>query len=136
MNLPLPFAGLRDMRAKRPQRAGGTQDIVAFEHPGISLTSDLTRAAFDTWIEEELAQIDQAVNEALARAGIAQRDVDRVFTTGGSSFVPAVRARLSDAELAELLDPAWHFSQVDTIFERVFGPDGAPAAAARATAAE
>ena len=66
-----------------------------FESPGISLGSDLTRAAFDTWIEEELADIDQAVNEALARAAITARDVDRVFTTGGSSFVPAVRARLA-----------------------------------------
>jgi len=67
----------------------------AFEHPGIALTSDLTRSAFDTWIEEELADIEQAVNEVLARAGIIPRDVDRVFTTGGSSFVPAVRARLA-----------------------------------------
>ena len=67
----------------------------AFEHPGIALTSDLTRAAFDAWIDEELADIERAVNEALARAGIAARAVDRVFTTGGSSLVPAVRARLA-----------------------------------------
>jgi len=67
----------------------------AFEHPGIAVTADLTRAAFDGWIEEELADIDQAVQEALARAAVAPRDVDRVFTTGGSSFVPAVRGRLA-----------------------------------------
>jgi hypothetical chaperone protein len=66
----------------------------SFEHPGISLGADLARAAFDAWIEEELTDIEHAVNEALTRAGIAARDVDRVFTTGGSSFVPAVRARL------------------------------------------
>jgi adenylosuccinate lyase len=34
---------------------------------------------------------------------------------------PDVRPRLSDAELAELFDPAWHFKHVDTIFRRVFG---------------
>ena len=67
----------------------------SFEHPGIALTSDLTRAAFDGWIEDELTDIDQSVNEVLARAAITPRDVDRVFTTGGSSFVPAVRARLA-----------------------------------------
>ena len=67
----------------------------AFEHPGIALQSDLTRAAFDTWIEEELADIDHAVAEVLARAAITPRQVDRVFTTGGSSFVPAVRAHLA-----------------------------------------
>jgi hypothetical chaperone protein len=31
------------------------------------------------------------VNEALARAGLDETGVDRVFLTGGSSFVPAVR---------------------------------------------
>jgi hypothetical chaperone protein len=66
----------------------------SFEHPGISLGADLARAAFDAWIEEELTDIEHAVTEALTRAGSAARDVDRVFTTGGSSFVPAVRARL------------------------------------------
>ena len=43
-----------------------------------------------------------------------------------------IRPRLSDAELAELFDPAWHFAHVDTIFARVFGSD----AAAHAKAAE
>jgi hypothetical chaperone protein len=75
----------------------------SFEHPGISLTSDLTRAAFDTWIAEELGDIEASVNEALSRAGIAAGDVDRVFTTGGSSFVPAVRARLGAVFGAERL---------------------------------
>jgi hypothetical chaperone protein len=74
-----------------------------FEHPGVSLRSDLTRAAFDTWIGEELADIEHAVDEALARAGVGPRDVDRVFTTGGSSFVPAVRARLGATFGAERL---------------------------------
>lgn len=81
-------AGKRSLSSSKKAR-------FAFEHPGIALTADLTRAAFDTWIEEELADIDQAVNEALSRAAITPRDVDRVFTTGGSSFVPAVRARLA-----------------------------------------
>lgn len=31
----------------------------------------------------------------LARAGVADRDIDRVFATGGTSLVPAVRARLA-----------------------------------------
>jgi adenylosuccinate lyase len=46
---------------------------------------------------------------------------------------PEVSAALTDAELSELFDPTWHFSQVDTIFRRVFGNE---AAAATAKAAE
>jgi adenylosuccinate lyase len=43
---------------------------------------------------------------------------------------PEVRAQLTDAELAELFDPAWHFEHVDTIFARVFGEDAVQAKAA------
>ena len=35
--------------------------------------------------------MDRSVDEALARADLRPQDVDRVFLTGGSSFVPAVR---------------------------------------------
>ena len=31
----------------------------------------------------------------LARAGVAAADIDRVFATGGTSLVPAVRGRLA-----------------------------------------
>jgi len=51
----------------------------------------ITRAEFESWIEEELAAIEGALDEVLANASIAIGDIDRVFLTGGSSFVPAVR---------------------------------------------
>jgi adenylosuccinate lyase len=41
-----------------------------------------------------------------------------------------VRQHLSDAELAELCDPGWRLSQVDAIFERVFGREAVRAKAA------
>jgi adenylosuccinate lyase len=34
---------------------------------------------------------------------------------------PDVRGKLTDAELAENFDLAYHFKHVDTIFHRVFG---------------
>ena len=48
---------------------------------------------------------------------------------------PEVRPHFTDAELAELFDPAWHFAHVDTIFARVFGEE-AMARARTAVAAE
>jgi hypothetical chaperone protein len=105
-------ASKRALSAKKSAR-------FAFEHPGIALTSDVTRAAFDAWIAEELADIEQAVNEALTRAGIEARAVNRVFTTGGSSLVPAVRARLAKTFGAdrlvggnELTSVAWGLAAV------------------------
>jgi hypothetical chaperone protein len=49
------------------------------------------RTEFETWIAPELAAIERAVDEALNRAGLGSADLDRVFLTRGSSFVPAVR---------------------------------------------
>jgi len=64
----------------------------AFHEPPVHIEHDLTRAQFDGWIAEETASMAACVDRLLARAGVAAGDVDRVFMTGGTSFVPAVRA--------------------------------------------
>jgi hypothetical chaperone protein len=51
----------------------------------------VTRAAFESWIAEELLAIEHCVDSLLETSGISRRQVDRVFLTGGSSLVPAVR---------------------------------------------
>ncbi|MBZ5617372.1 MAG: Hsp70 family protein [Acidobacteriia bacterium] len=51
----------------------------------------VTRQDFETWVSEEVATIERAVDSLLKTAGVEPRDVDAVFLTGGSSFVPAVR---------------------------------------------
>lgn len=64
----------------------------AFAAHGIDLRARVTRAAFEAWIADDLARIEAALDEALSRAGLAEQGIDRVFLTGGASFVPAVRA--------------------------------------------
>jgi len=78
----------------------------------------------------------QRVLLALTQKGLAreaayaavQRNAMKVWR-GEGRFIDLLKADpdvgpvLTDAELAELFDPAWHFAQVDTIFARVFGPD-------------
>jgi hypothetical chaperone protein len=61
----------------------------------LDLDLPMTRAEFDGWIADDLAAIDGVLDRVLAEAGVAATDVDRVFATGGSSLVPAVRARLA-----------------------------------------
>ncbi len=58
----------------------------------ISLEQTVERDAFADWIAPELAAIEGAVDMALAEASLGADQIDRVFLTGGSSFVPAVRA--------------------------------------------
>ncbi|HZZ35471.1 MAG TPA: Hsp70 family protein [Caulobacteraceae bacterium] len=74
-----------------------------FEAGSVRIEKTVTRERFESWIAPELTAMEAAVDEALARAGLAAEAIDRVFLTGGSSFVPAVRAiferRFGEAKL-------------------------------------
>jgi hypothetical chaperone protein len=59
--------------------------------PAIDLRIPVKRADFEAWIADDLAAIEGCVDSLLDTAGVLPRAVDRVFLTGGSSFVPAVR---------------------------------------------
>jgi hypothetical chaperone protein len=60
-------------------------------HASIDLCIPVTRTEFEGWIAEELASIENCVDSLLRSAGVNPSEVDRVFLTGGTSFVPAVR---------------------------------------------
>lgn len=64
----------------------------AFRAGSIGIVKPVSRTDFEGWIAPELAQIERAVDAALADAGLAADGIDRVFLTGGSSLVPAVRS--------------------------------------------
>ncbi len=70
----------------------------------IGIDLPVTRTAFDRWIAPDLDAIDTVLDDVLARAGIAATAIDHVFATGGSSLVPAVRARLADRFGAERIE--------------------------------
>jgi hypothetical chaperone protein len=51
----------------------------------------VTRADFEAWIAPDLARIEASLDEMLATTGTPADAVDKVFLTGGTSFVPSVR---------------------------------------------
>ncbi len=63
-----------------------------FRHEDFAIDVPIARAEFEAWIAPDLARMADAVDAALADAGIGPDAVDRVFLTGGTSLVPAVRA--------------------------------------------
>lgn len=69
------------------------QPVAAFRFlDGVAdLESPIKRAVFETWIAPELEQIATCVDSLLLSSGIQPADIDMVFLTGGSSFVPSVR---------------------------------------------
>ncbi len=75
----------------------------AFRDPPIELGCELRRDAMERWIADALAAIAATVDALLARHGVASAEVDTVFLTGGSAFVPAVRALFAERFGAERL---------------------------------
>ncbi len=62
-----------------------------FTDGSVDIRAHVTRGDFEDWIREDLLAIEGCVDGLLRSSGIDRRDVDRVFLTGGSSLVPAVR---------------------------------------------
>lgn len=58
----------------------------------LDLRVGVTRPEFERWIAPELTQIADTVDGLLSSVSAASSDIDRVFLTGGTSFVPSVRS--------------------------------------------
>ncbi|AJA07336.1 molecular chaperone DnaK [Sphingopyxis fribergensis] len=63
-----------------------------FTGGGIEIGAEVRRADFEQWIADDLRRIEAAMDQALARASVTPAKIDRVFLTGGSSLIPAIRA--------------------------------------------
>ncbi len=75
-----------------------------FKSSGVSIETRITRAEFEKWIAEDLEKIGTCVDEALVNANISPKDIDRVFLTGGTSYVPAVRRVFEQRFPADRID--------------------------------
>lgn len=51
----------------------------------------VTRAMFEGWIADDLARMEEALDQVLVSTNTSADSIDKVFLTGGTSFVPAVR---------------------------------------------
>ena len=70
------------------------EEEAAFDFPPLGSAGRKTvrRADFERWIADDLARIEEALDEVLERTRTPAGSIDNVFLTGGTSFVPAVRA--------------------------------------------
>jgi len=67
------------------------QATFQFSDGFVDLEAAVKRAIFEEWISEELEKVAGCVDSLLTSSGVLPNDIDMVFLTGGSSFVPAVR---------------------------------------------
>jgi hypothetical chaperone protein len=91
-------------------------------HDGaIEIDAVALRSSFESWIADDLAAMEACVDSLLRDSGVKTENVHKVFLTGGSSFVPAVR-RIFERRFARTgfvqeasslrLPRDWHSKQV------------------------
>src|SRR5215472_5986419 len=73
----------------------------------IDIEQEVSRADFESWIANDIGRIELTVDRLLETERVRVDEIDSVFLTGGSSFIPAVRrvfeerfgaCRLADGE--------------------------------------
>lgn len=86
------YAMYRAVSAAKMQLSQGDEGTLSLHVAGVDIERTIKRSEFEAWVAPELAEIGACVDRSLNEAGLAETQIDRVFLTGGSSFVPAVRA--------------------------------------------
>lgn len=71
-------------------------DVARLDIPAIDVALEMSRTDFERLIADPLAQVARAVDDTVAKAGLAHDDIDIVLRTGGSSLIPAVVSLLSE----------------------------------------
>jgi hypothetical chaperone protein len=85
------YAMYRAVSAAKLQLSHAQEAVFSLHAAGVDIERTIMREDFEKWIAPELAEIDACVDRALRQAALDERAIDRVFLTGGTSFVPAVR---------------------------------------------
>ena len=86
------YALYRAVSSAKAALSSAERTVLHFQHEDSAVEAPIKRGEFEGWIAPDLARMEAAVDGALGDAGIGPDGVDRVFLTGGTSLVPAVRA--------------------------------------------
>jgi hypothetical chaperone protein len=85
-------------RAVEQTKVGLTAEEVAsflFTQSTVRLEDSIERWQFESWIQDDIQNIAACVRSLLDHCGVKPSDIDSIFLTGGSSFVPVVRRYFS-----------------------------------------
>lgn len=94
--------------------SANTEAQFEFRCEPVTIAKKVTRAEFEKWIESELTSMAECVDRLMRATNVAARDIDHVFLTGGSSFVPAVRNIFVDRFGAEKITGGRELTSVAT----------------------
>ena len=112
VNEDLGYQLHRAVQHTKCELSAASQTRFYFTDGMVEIDAMVTRADFERWIGAELRSVEECVDSLIVRAGVGRKDVDMVFLTGGSSFVPAVRKIFSDRFGEERIQTGNEFTSV------------------------
>jgi hypothetical chaperone protein len=71
--------------------SGAPASEFLFKEISATIAESVARNQFEQWIDPEIRAIERCIERLLQRCNVKAREVGAIFTTGGSSFVPAIR---------------------------------------------
>jgi hypothetical chaperone protein len=83
-----------------------------FQHKNFVVERAISRSEFETWIEPDVTRLAATIDQVLSNAGIQADEIDRVFLTGGTAFVPSVRRLFEERFGGEKLEGGGEFVSV------------------------
>ena len=108
----LGFALYRSVERTKLELSSQFESRFVFQDGPATIDVEVFRGDFVTWIWDEVQQIEACLDGLLAECGAEPADIDAVFLTGGSSFVPAVRGLFLERFGAEKLHAGDEFTSV------------------------
>ena len=105
----LLYRAVAQVKAQLSQTETATFSLQA---GSLTIERDITRAEFEGWIAEDVSAIGETVDLALSRAGLAASGIDRVFLTGGTSYVRALRRSFESQFGAEKVETGDQFVSI------------------------
>ncbi len=102
------------VRALKTSLSRESVAVFNFHCDPATISRSVSRADFEGWIQPELSAIGASVDRLLATTGVRGGEIDHVFLTGGSAFVPAVRRLFAERFGAEKIAGGDEFTSVAT----------------------
>jgi hypothetical chaperone protein len=112
VDLDLGFSLYRAVSDAKVALSARDQVDFRFNSGGIDIRSTIARNDFEAWIADDIVRLGATIDKVLGNAGITAREVDKVFLTGGSSFVPAVQQLFAERFDKEHLTSADLFESI------------------------
>jgi hypothetical chaperone protein len=108
----LGYALYQAVSGAKAALSAAEETVLRFGHKDFAVERRVTRTEFESWIAADLVRLGNTIDQALRDAGLTPDAVDRVFLTGGTAFVPAVRRLFASRFGAEKLAGGGEFISV------------------------